>query len=56
MGKNTTQKIYLWNLRSLKALKVKELKTNAKTLILTFMQAEGVILLATFSYFVFKGG
>ena len=39
--------------KSLKPQEV-ELKNNAKTLILTFMQAEGVILLATFSYFVFQ--
>jgi hypothetical protein len=39
--------------KSLKPQEI-ELKNNAKTLILTFMQAEGVILLATFSYFVFQ--
>jgi hypothetical protein len=42
--------------KSKKSLKLQEVKmrTNAKALILTFMQAEGVILLATFSYFVFQ--
>ncbi len=38
--------------KSLKPQEV-ELKTNAKALILTFMQAEGIILLATFLYFYF---
>ena len=39
--------------KSLKPQEI-ELKNNAKTLILTFMQAESVILFATFSYFVFQ--
>ena len=41
--------------KSKKSLKLQEVKmrTNAKALILTFMQAEGAILFATFSYFVF---